>query len=458
MKFLYKSMYSALLMGAMGLNATAQQQLPNSGFEEEWINCVPWTSNGNSKDIGSTPSGWCISQVIGVSGLGKTEVGFKTEGYNSATAVELKNSPNSLLSTQTVPGYITLGKTWSTSVMGNKNDGGSFGGIEFSGRPESLEFMYKHTGTDGEKATVVAYLWKGHWTQKAVPGNIVAFGSPKTADMVDRDRCVLGLDMSNSLGGAVTHSDDAELIAVINVEIEDETTTISEDNNGWKKFSAKFDYKSDATPEMINVVLAAGNYFGGATAVKQGTSLIVDDVKLIYAENDKNVYPGVLNIEMQGNNLASNKPATIEITPAGEGKCTFTLPNFVLEMAGEEPIVLGDIVVNDVTTSEENGVTTYNGDVKGLQLAVGTIVADVTLNGTISGNNVVMNIDVMWSGIPIKVTFTSTTSGITDITVDNSNAPVEFYNLQGVRVNADNLTPGIYVRRQGSQVSKVLVK
>ncbi|WP_289761068.1 calycin-like domain-containing protein [Duncaniella muris] len=458
MKFLYKSMYSALLMGAMGLNATAQQQLPNSGFEEEWINCVPWTSNGNSKDIGSTPSGWCISQVIGVSGLGKTEVGFKTEGYNSATAVELKNSPNSFLSTQTVPGYITLGKTWSTSVMGNKNDGGSFGGIEFSGRPESLEFMYKHTGTDGEKATVVAYLWKGHWTQKAVPGNIVAFGSPKTADMVDRDRCVLGLDMSSSLGGAVTHSDDAELIAVINVEIEDETTTISEDNNGWKKFSAKFDYKSDATPEMINVVLAAGNYFGGATAVKQGTSLIVDDVKLIYAENDKNVYPGVLNIEMLGNNLASNKPATIEITPAGEGKCTFTLPNFVLEMAGEEPIVLGDIVVNDVTTSEENGVTTYNGDVKGLQLAGGTIVADVTLNGTISGNNVVMNIDVMWSGIPIKVTFTSTTSGITDITVDNSNAPVEFYNLQGVRVNADNLTPGIYVRRQGSQVSKVLVK
>ena len=458
MKFLYKSMYSALLMGAMGLNATAQQQLPNSGFEEEWVNCIPWTSNGNSKDIGSTPSGWCISQVIGVSGLGKTEVGFKTEGYNSATAVELKNSPNSLLSTQTVPGYITLGKTWSTSVMGNKNDGGSFGGIEFSGRPESLEFMYKHTGTDGEKATVVAYLWKGHWTQKAVPGNIVAFGKTTTVDMVDRDRCVLGLDMSSSLGGAVTPSDDAELIAVINVEIEDETTTISEDNNGWKKFSAKFDYKSDATPEMINVVLAAGNYFGGATAVKQGTSLIVDDVKLIYAENDKNVYPGVLNIEMLGNNLASNKPATIEITPAGEGKCTFTLPNFVLEMAGEEPIVLGDIVVNDVTTSEENGVTTYNGDVKGLQLAGGTIVADVTLNGTISGNNVVMNIDVMWSGIPIKVTFTSTTSGITDITVDNSNAPVEFYNLQGVRVNAENLTPGIYVRRQGSQVSKVLVK
>ena len=42
MKFLYKSMYSALLMGAMGLNATAQQQLPSVGFEGEWVNCVPW--------------------------------------------------------------------------------------------------------------------------------------------------------------------------------------------------------------------------------------------------------------------------------------------------------------------------------------------------------------------------------------------------------------------------------
>ncbi len=95
------------------------------------------------------------------------------------------------------------------------------------------------------------------------------------------------------------------------------------------------------------------------------------------------------------------------------------------------------------------------------------ILADVTIKGTITGDVADMTIDVIWTnsplneeGTPIYVTFTTNpvTSGITDITVDNSNAPVEFYNLQGVRVNADNLTPGIYVRRQGSQVSKVLVK
>lgn len=44
---------------------------------------------------------------------------------------------------------------------------------------------------------------------------------------------------------------------------------------------------------------------------------------------------------------------------------------------------------------------------------------------------------------------------------DNSgdiDAPVEYYNLQGVRVPADYLTPGIYIRRQGSKTNKVLIK
>lgn len=48
--------------------------------------------------------------------------------------------------------------------------------------------------------------------------------------------------------------------------------------------------------------------------------------------------------------------------------------------------------------------------------------------------------------------------GIDEIGSDNNDAPVEYYNLQGIRVNGDNLTPGIYVRRQGCQVAKVLVK
>jgi hypothetical protein len=42
------------------------------------------------------------------------------------------------------------------------------------------------------------------------------------------------------------------------------------------------------------------------------------------------------------------------------------------------------------------------------------------------------------------------------IAADNENAPVEYYNLQGVRVN--NPANGLYIRRQGNQASKVLIK
>lgn len=48
-----------------------------------------------------------------------------------------------------------------------------------------------------------------------------------------------------------------------------------------------------------------------------------------------------------------------------------------------------------------------------------------------------------------------TVTGIEDITVDE-NAPVEYYNLQGVRVaNPEN---GLYIRRQGDKATKVFVK
>ena len=50
-------------------------------------------------------------------------------------------------------------------------------------------------------------------------------------------------------------------------------------------------------------------------------------------------------------------------------------------------------------------------------------------------------------------------SGVNDIVADadNSNAPVEYFNLNGVKVNGD-LTPGLYIKRQGAAAEKVVVK
>lgn len=49
---------------------------------------------------------------------------------------------------------------------------------------------------------------------------------------------------------------------------------------------------------------------------------------------------------------------------------------------------------------------------------------------------------------------------IDDIAIDNydSNRPVEYYTLQGVRVNADNLTPGIYIRRHNGKSEKIAIR
>lgn len=49
------------------------------------------------------------------------------------------------------------------------------------------------------------------------------------------------------------------------------------------------------------------------------------------------------------------------------------------------------------------------------------------------------------------------TTGIENINAAN-NAPVEYFNLHGIRVDGDKLGNGIYIRRQGSATSKVIVK
>lgn len=57
---------------------------------------------------------------------------------------------------------------------------------------------------------------------------------------------------------------------------------------------------------------------------------------------------------------------------------------------------------------------------------------------------------------PINTIAFDVTTGIADIDVDSENAPVEYFNMQGIRVaNPQN---GLYIRRQGNKVEKIYVK
>lgn len=64
-------------------------------------------------------------------------------------------------------------------------------------------------------------------------------------------------------------------------------------------------------------------------------------------------------------------------------------------------------------------------------------------------------VTVDWNDM--TVTLTTPVAGVDAPMVDDSSAPVEYYNMQGVRVEQP-LAPGLYIRRQGSKATKVLVR
>ncbi|MDE6331295.1 MAG: hypothetical protein K2L80_01710, partial [Muribaculaceae bacterium] len=58
---------------------------------------------------------------------------------------------------------------------------------------------------------------------------------------------------------------------------------------------------------------------------------------------------------------------------------------------------------------------------------------------------------------PLEFVMTSK-SGVENIAVDAADADAEYFRIDGIRVAADRLTPGVYVVRKGNEVSKVVIK
>lgn len=534
-----KKIYISTIALALVSANVAAQQLPNAGFEEGWTDCIPWNNKNTTVKTGTTPGSWTIAQVVGMSGIGKTVVGEKVSGKDSESAVRLYNIANSLMDTQIVPGYITLGTAWNTSVLGSENDGGSFGGIPFSYRPDAITFDYKATRGEGSthKPNIVAYIWKGEWKQADVPCDIAAFGAPKSTTMVNRDRNILGIETAK--GGEITKSDDAELIAKINTSIEPAAA------DDWTTGKYEFDYASASTPAMINVIFSAGEYFNASPIA--GDEITIDNVKLLYYSRLKGIKVNGAEIEgfdpdkyeytvygdvpeasaieatVLGNSGTAkaavavdkeNKKATVTVTnetgadadgenshvytllfaekPAATvvsttvytGSITIDLFGSVSDLEdqkvtlnkmsdGSYELILKNFGADDTTpegmgTIDIMGVqlngTAITGSSDNIELMGGFIKASATLTGTLEGNNLSCNIAVVWHSdngdVDIPVTFNGTAeeSAISGIIADDANAVAEYFNIQGQRVAADNLTPGIYIVRKGGKTSKILVK
>lgn len=290
------------------------QQLPNNGFESDWVKFVPYTGGKHNKQSkGLTPENWTISNVIGTGSLGATVVGEEITGHNSKKAVKLNNTPNTAEGSQIVPGYVTLGTPWNTA-KGRKalnKDGGTFGGISFKYKPDALHFWYKRScsGTNTQ-SSVIAYLWNGTVTQTNVPVETTAFSSqpPKKVNMDDRDIWVLRKNVSYE--GDAVKDNPTKLIAHIESYITNQT-------ENWVEQTCKFNYNKaykNETPTKFNIIFSASNYF--EKDVTNGVSLSIDDVTLVYYKHlSKLTINGKTPANFVGDESANNSDkVTIDAT------------------------------------------------------------------------------------------------------------------------------------------------
>lgn len=415
-----------LTLALLAVAGTAgAQQLPNGSFDEgDWVDCVPWTSANNTTKYGTQPKSWKISNVSGLStGAGSTIVGKEDEEGRSGKAVCVYNCPNTYSTKGAiVPGYVTLGTPWNTANLREENkDGGTFGGISFKNKPDALRFYYKRsvTGTN-TRSSVVAYLWNGTTTQKTVPGNISSQALLKKVTMTDRDINVLNMSRDGHQGG--TLKDEHKLIA----KIESYTT---EQPTEWTEWTIPFDYVAEnigETPEKINVIFAASDYFNSSN-VTDGVSMSIDDVELVYYSTLSSLKVNGTDIKLQDgvyeyNGVGSIAKGCVVATPTSQFA--------TVAYSYDKNVVTVTVTANDGTSKEykvvfpsaESIATSYKNQINvdfagGVTSSANDVVisanSDNTINfklnnfvfmGEVVGDILVPNVQIAWNGDKVHLT------------------------------------------------------
>lgn len=422
-----------LTLALLAVAGTAgAQQLPNGSFDDgDWVDCVPWTSKNNTSKYGTQPKSWKISNVSGIGGgTGSTIVGKEDAEGRSGKAVCVYNVTNtaSLKNPKAVvPGYITLGTPWNTATLAEtEKDGGTFGGLSFKNKPDALRFYYKRsvTGTN-TRSSVVAYLWNGTTTQKSVPGNIA--GKTGTIDyrkkvtMTDRDISVLGMSTEGRQGGVVDYG-QRKLIA----KIESYTT---EQPTEWTEWTIPFDYVAEnigETPEKINVIFAASDYFNSSN-VTDGVSMSIDDVELVYYSTLSSLKVNGTEIKLQDgvyeyNGVGSIAKGCVVATPTSQFA--------TVAYSYDKNVATVTVTANDGTSKEykvvfpsaESIATSYKNQINvdfagGVTSSANDVVIsannDNTINfklnnfafmGTVVGDILVPNVQIAWNGDKVHLT------------------------------------------------------
>lgn len=286
--------------------AANAQHLDNETFDSEWAECRPWVAGKNIKtQVGKQPQGWNAANIWGLNGTGRSGdlVTEDTGREDTGKAVKIQNV---WAGTGTMgswaPGYLTLGTPWNTSVGTNKKDGGTFGGVDFTYKPDAVSFYYKWNKNKEGKASFIGYLWNGTYKQTNVPSN-VTLGTPTKVTMTDRDRNILDIETTY---GDKPIKQKGTLVAKYEEYIDAAATS-------WTKKTIEFNYQNEEEPEKLNLIFCSSDYFS-TTVTKAANALIIDDVTLVYYKHLSSLkINGVTPKDFVGD-ISANNETTVKIS------------------------------------------------------------------------------------------------------------------------------------------------
>lgn len=267
------------LLAAGGLTASAQY-LPNGDFQQWKPTCGK--SDQTSPNFGSAPAGLATRPGVEPqdwNGSNVNQTVFGQNAHSDALVTRQGDTENfyvRLVCTKVgvklvtwdikaeAPAFINFGTPWVYAVSSkNKCDGGVYGGMPFSYKPDAIKGRYKRTpAATKEKARIIAYLWSGTFKSSIPSGN----SKERTQD--DVDRAIMGR-VSGVTG-------DGKLVASCDYGFE--TTK----NNDWEEIIVPINYKrTDVVPTKMNVIISSDDYWTRGNMVENST-LEVDDVQFVY--------------------------------------------------------------------------------------------------------------------------------------------------------------------------------
>lgn len=180
--------------------------------------------------------------------------------------------------------------------------------------------------------------------------------------------------------------------------------------------------------ENVKIQNAKSSHIQGLVTAKNGGKLVVKNLNVSNCgvnENTGHLFFGQhTSCEISGNNAMS---ISIENSPfaVSEGETLDNTDPIVIYKYNNGQFADGDAIVNNCTDASKFKLGNTN---LVLKAENGNLVAREDED-----------------------------TGVAGVEADE-NAPVEYFNLNGVQVKADSMTPGVYVRRQGKNVTKVMVK